>query len=668
MPDQGKALPKRLFGLLQMPVLVPRQNAEGRVQVEPDVLDERRGHLHAIDREPLGLVEQRELRRLQALEGRDERFGPLVAPGHERGWRLHAAAPPPADAGQGTHQRDHDAAEQAVAIARTARWPERAGLVERGLEPSQVGFTREVQVRDALGGGPRLGRRPAAPGLGPGGLDEASEAARGGEEVLARPCGLSLHSFRIHALAYAGSRPKVSRRSRTHAMEYLLRYLSTRGHGPVSLAEALLAGPAPDGGLYLPERFVPPDRTVPGDAHPHPAGAFAEVATGVLAPYLAPDLARPALEPLLADALDFDVPSIPLDEAGPGTTLLDLTLGPSGAFKDVAAGELARLLAHLTSTAGGPPRTVLVATSGDTGGAVARAFEGLGGFRVVVLFPLDGVSPVQRRVFTAAGDNVQAIGVRGDFDACQRLARQAFADPALRVRYGLTSANSLNVGRLLPQMAYYPLAAGRLGAAGAPTFVVPSGNLGNLTAGVMAARAGLATAGFVAALNANDQFARYLAGGAAGPGDAEAATVRTLSNAMDVSRPSNLERLRALADDDPAKLSREVRAASVDDAETRRTMRGVWERRGLLIDPHTAVGVAALERLRRAGQVRGPAVVLATAHPGKFPELVREVTGQDPPTPPGLADVAERAERRVEAEPTLDALVPFLDQLAEARP
>lgn len=430
-------------------------------------------------------------------------------------------------------------------------------------------------------------------------------------------------------------------------------FSSTRGHGPVELATALIEGPAPDGGLYLPDR-VP---VLTGE----PAGsALADTATWALTGLLSPPLGLSDVGALLATALDFPVPLVRLR---PDTWALELGHGPSGAFKDVGARVLARLLQRLAPSGTGRTRTVLVATSGDTGGAVARAFHGLDGVRVVVLFPARGVSPEQRRVFTTPGGNVRAVAVEGAFDDCQALARAAFRRADLRERHALTSANSLNVGRLLPQLTYYLHAARELAAeeVAPPCFVVPSGNLGNLTAALLASRMGLRHAGLVAALNANDVLRRYLAGE---DPCMETPTVATLSNAMDVARPSNLERLRALTGDDRRRLGDEIEAYAVTDAETRRTMARLADEHGYLADPHTAVAFAALDRAREAGRRagRGPAVVLSTAHPGKFPDLVRDVTGRTPPAPPGLRGLAEGPEHVTTIDPRLTALEAVLSE------
>ncbi|HSG50132.1 MAG TPA: threonine synthase [Longimicrobiales bacterium] len=392
---------------------------------------------------------------------------------------------------------------------------------------------------------------------------------------------------------------------------------STRGGEPVPFLEAVDRGLAPDGGLYLPVSW-PRLPEPPADLGP----ALADTAAWA-APLLL-DGVLPAAEMagLARDALDFPVPREPVDER---ISLLELFHGPTLAFKDVGARFLARLWSR---TARRSPRTVLVATSGDTGGAVAQACHGLPGIRVAVLFPAGRVSGMQRRQFTTLGDNVLAVAVDGPFDQCQALAKAALADPGLVTAHGLTSANSINIGRLVPQVFYYLhlarlLGWGRGDGASAPV-IVPSGNLGNVTAGVLASRAGAPLGPLVAACNANDALVRYLSDGRT----RHVRVVPSLSTAMDVGEPSNLERLVALfgSHDD---LKQALAAVSVSDDETRRTIRWGWERGGVHLDPHTAVGVAAALREPWAG---GPATVLATAHPAKFARVVAEASGA-PVTP-----------------------------------
>jgi threonine synthase len=334
--------------------------------------------------------------------------------------------------------------------------------------------------------------------------------------------------------------------------------------------------------------------------------------------------------------------------------------GPTKAFKDVGARFMARLVPCLR---GGEDAslTVLVATSGDTGGAVASAFHRQAGIRVVVLFPEGGVSEYQRRQMTTLGGNVRALSVRGSFDDCQTMVKAAFRDPAVRVRHSLTSANSINVARLLPQALYYVLAASLLPRArgewpeAPPHFVVPSGNLGNLCAGLLAARAGVPTSGFTAAVNANRAFAEFLAGGQFRPRP----SVATRSSAMDVGAPSNLERIRWLFGGDDSALRRAVQGESVDDMAAARCIRIVFEEHGYLLDPHSAVGFEAARR--RALGAGLPVVVLATAHPGKFPTAVEAAIGCPMPEPARLHAADQDKEYMTRIHATKAALVDALD-------
>ncbi|HLV12259.1 MAG TPA: threonine synthase [Trueperaceae bacterium] len=407
-------------------------------------------------------------------------------------------------------------------------------------------------------------------------------------------------------------------------------FRSTRGLAPeVSFEEALLAGLAPDGGLYLPTELPASDGTWREATHP------AEVAAAVLPPLLG--LEAGEVEAVFREALDFPLPVVSL---APGLHVLELFHGPTAAFKDVGARAMARLMDRALARRG-ESATVLVATSGDTGGAVADAFAGLGAVRVAVLFPRGQVSDVQEAQLTAVRPGVTAYAVEGTFDDCQRLVKGALVDERL-ADLRLSTANSINVGRLLPQVVYYLWAAVALRRAGVerdPWFVVPSGNLGNLTAGLLAAQLGPLTARFVAAHNANDYFVRFLAG-AAEP-HAFAGSVRTLSNAMDVGGPSNFERLYAARGYGLRDL---VTGQAVSDAATLERMRETHADLGYLACPHTAVGLEAAHRERLGGR-GGPAVVLATAHPAKFPDTVARATGVVPPPHPGLARF-ERAEKR----------------------
>lgn len=406
-----------------------------------------------------------------------------------------------------------------------------------------------------------------------------------------------------------------------------MRYASTRGGGSaVAAGEAMLAGLAPDGGLYHPERLPSLD---PGD-FPHGAG-LAGVARVILAPFLEGDPLAQALPEICAEALDFPVP---VRDLGDGLNVLELFHGPTAAFKDVGARFLAACLARIAPAESGP-RTVLVATSGDTGGAVAAAFHRRPGFRVVVLYPGGRVSDRQEAQLTAWGDNVQALRVAGDFDDCQRMVKAAFADPALRAAAGLTSANSINVGRLLPQMSYYAMASLALSRRHGrePGFVVPTGNLGNALACLWARRCGLPIGPVVLATNANDAVARFFAGEPWQPRP----TRRTLASAMDVGNPSNMERLFHLAGDE-AGARREAASIAVDDEAIRDAIREGPARYGEVWCPHTATAVKAWETLPPAARDR-PWVVVATAHPAKFEDVVEPLVGREVPPPPALASL-----------------------------
>lgn len=409
-------------------------------------------------------------------------------------------------------------------------------------------------------------------------------------------------------------------------------FVSTRGAGPATFAQALLQGLAPDGGLYVP---VEPSSW--GTERP-PAGAgFQETARWAARHMLAGAAEPDVLDRIAAEALDFPVPLV---EVEPGVFVMELFHGPSMAFKDVGARFMARAMAALAGP--GPTRTVLVATSGDTGGAVAAAFHGLAGYRVVALFPRAGISERQRRQMTTLGGNVLAVAVEGTFDDCQRLAKGSFADDSLREACRLTSANSINIGRLVPQAFYYLHAAATLGWDAAPaTLVVPSGNLGNLCAGLLAHLGGMPAAGFLAATNRNRAFVDWIETGSS----SARPSLPTLSNAMDVGDPSNLERIRWLYGDDVGRLRAHVRGDAVDDDQTRDCIRQVHARTGYVLDPHAAVAWRAMERARHQGP--GPWVVLATAHPWKFPEVVEPLTGTTLTAPRGLAARLGGAEHEV---------------------
>ena len=427
----------------------------------------------------------------------------------------------------------------------------------------------------------------------------------------------------------------------------MLRLVSTRGRdqAPVGFDDALLRGLAPDGGLYVPVE----EPTLPSDWRQ--AGSLVDLAARVVPAWLGD---HDALAPLLRDALSFPVPLV---EIGPDRFVLEVFHGPTLSFKDVGARTMARLMSRVLERRG-EALTILVATSGDTGSAVADGFAGLDAIDVVLLFPRGMVSGVQERQLAAPRPGVRTFSVEGTFDDCQRLVKEAFVDPDLS-DLRLSSANSINIGRLLPQTLYYLWGSLQLRDLGVDperaAYCVPSGNLGNLTAGILAHRAGMPATGFVAAHNRNDFFPAWLA--REREPFAFQATVQTPSNAMDVGAPSNFERLHALLGDDARRL---VWGSVVDDGTTLDRIR-IEAEGGYLACPHTAVGLEAAERYRASVGHAGPIVTVATAHPAKFPDVMERALGRTGPTSPRLASLPAPAATSP-LEPTLDALRSVLRQ------
>jgi threonine synthase len=429
-----------------------------------------------------------------------------------------------------------------------------------------------------------------------------------------------------------------------------MRFITTRGRAPAaSLEFALFDGMAPDGGLYVPEALDP----WPADEIARlPRRTLTEIAFRVLRPFTR-DLDAATFEAVVVEALNFPVPLVRVEA---DVFALELFHGPTLAFKDVGARVMARLMAALHD--GGDPTNVLVATSGDTGGAVAHAFYRVPHMRVVVLYPAGRVSPTQEAQLTmfngVAGSNVRAYAVDGSFDDCQTLVKAAFADEDYLRRVRLTSANSINIGRLLPQMVYYFEAIADLGRQrpGAPPPVVatPSGNFGNLTAGLMAKRLGLPIHRFVAATNVNDVVPEYLATGLF----QARASIRTIANAMDVGNPSNFERMLWLYGKEVEAMRRDVVGSRHEDAEVRATIKRVYEEHGYLLDPHGAIGYLGVRG--QVGQAGRAGIFLATAHPAKFGEIVEPIIGRPIDMPPPLAEAMRAAGHLMPLPADLDAV------------
>ena len=406
--------------------------------------------------------------------------------------------------------------------------------------------------------------------------------------------------------------------------------LSTRGIAPpASISDAIAAGLAPDGGLYMPEtlpRFTPTD--FDGDA------TLAQVGKRLLRPFFAGDVLEGELDAICDAAFAIDPPLRAFGETN--DYILELFHGATAAFKDYGAGFLAAALAALPR--GDKPLTIVVATSGDTGAAVGAAFHRKPGVRVAILYPDGRVSPRQAHQLGCFGDNVRAFRVAGSFDDCQRLVKTLLSDAAFKQEVPLGSANSISLGRLLPQMAYYAHASlAHWRASGRPlNFVVPTGNLGNALACFLARRMGLPIGELVLANNANDALAKFFEGGDYAPQP----SIATLANAMDVGAPNNFERLQWL-EPDAASLRAQLSAESVGDDAIRATIVDTWKRYGETVCPHTACAVRVLQRLRTRG-VDGDWAAVSTAHPAKFPEVVEPLIGQEVPLPPALATMLER--------------------------
>jgi threonine synthase len=424
-------------------------------------------------------------------------------------------------------------------------------------------------------------------------------------------------------------------------------FRSSRGEAPpCTFSEALLHGLAPDGGLYVPIRWPHLSAAdFAGDA------GLAARATRLLAPFLTGDPLGVQLAAIAGEALDFPAPLVPLDEHG-RLAVLELFHGPTAAFKDFGARFLAACFARIRA---GDNRTltILVATSGDTGGAVAAAFHGRPGVEVAVLFPKGLVSPTQERQLSCWGGNVRSFAVRGTFDDCQRLVKAAFRDAELAARRLLSSANSINLGRLLPQSSYYAATSFEVWRRyGEPaSFIIPSGNLGNALACLWARQVGLPIGEVLLAHNANRTVPDFLASGEWRPRP----SVATLASAMDVGDPSNMERLRALYPQLRA-LRGAVSACSVSDAEIRARIRAGYEQYGQIWCPHTATAAEAWERLTAARRRERRWVLVATAHAAKFREIVEPLIGREVPMPQTLARLFARPVHCVEIDATLAAL------------
>jgi len=422
-------------------------------------------------------------------------------------------------------------------------------------------------------------------------------------------------------------------------MSGILFHSTNRQSPPVNLREALLQGQAPDRGLYFPEKF--PQLSL-DEITAFAKLPYHEVAFRVLSKYTGGIIPDADLAAMCRDAYNF---SIPLEVIYDRVFLMRLDQGPTASFKDFAAQMMARLFGRFLRE-DGRQVTILTATSGDTGSAVAHAFHKIPGVRVIVLFPITEVSESQRKLMTTLRDNVRTVAIDGKFDDCQAMVKQAFSDPALK-HIPLSSANSINIGRLLPQSVYYIYAASRLAQPGEPiVFSIPSGNFGDMMGSVVARQMGLPVRKIIASVNDNDAFPKFLASGVY---QKISPSRNSVSNAMNVGHASNLARLVAVyggqmdetgrihQQPDLAAMRRDLFSTSVSDARTVAGIRDFWSRFKLLLEPHGAVawqGFLDWNAVESLGDA--PAVIVETANPAKFPEEVEKVVGWPPDVPENM--------------------------------
>jgi threonine synthase len=426
-------------------------------------------------------------------------------------------------------------------------------------------------------------------------------------------------------------------------------FYSTNKTAPeVELADALLTGQAPDRGLYMP-KMIP--QIGPEEIHLLRKKSYPEIAQAVLSKFVSPTLSKKRLLPLCQDAYCFDVP---LEQIFERRYVMRLDRGPTASFKDFAAQMMARMFGVILEDKK-RKLIILTATSGDTGSAIAHAFYKVPNIKVMVLFPPSEVSNRQRKQMTTLGHNVTIVGINGKFDDCQALVKRAFADMALQ-ELNLTSANSINIGRLLPQIVYYIYAYAKLSKDGEPiVFSIPSGNFGNMMGALLAKKMGLPIQRLIIATNSNDEVPKFLKQGTY---QKIVPSRVCISNAMNVGHPSNFARVIDLyggwmdevgiihKKPDIEKMCRDLWSVSIDDDETRSTIQQVWKTHRLLLEPHGAVGWAGLERFVREEKVSADTLMVSveTAHPAKFPEEIERLLSFSPEAPESLTALEKKEE------------------------
>ncbi len=416
-----------------------------------------------------------------------------------------------------------------------------------------------------------------------------------------------------------------------------MKYYSTNRQSPVvDFKEATLKGQAPDKGLYFPESIPVLDRSWLKDFKKIPKE---ELGYQIMYPYVGSTISADALRSIINETLSFDFPLVQLEEH---IYVLELFHGPTLAFKDVGARFMSRCLGYFSNYKTSKT-IVLVATSGDTGGAVANGFLNVEGVEVIILYPAGKVSKVQELQLTTCGNNVTALRIHGSFDDCQQIVKEAFMDEELNKVLQLTSANSINIARWLPQQLYYFLALQQWKEVVPPVMAVPSGNLGNIAAGLLGKKSGLEIAQFIAACNVNDTVTDFLNVGIHTPKKMQI----TISNAMDVGNPSNLIRIIEMYQGDLSLLSSDLRSSMQTDDTTIEAIRSVYQQYNYILDPHAAVGYSAMKSLLKKGE---KGILLATAHPVKFPETVEKIIEKPLPIPASIASLFDTSQKMIDME------------------
>lgn len=404
-----------------------------------------------------------------------------------------------------------------------------------------------------------------------------------------------------------------------------MKFISTHHDAkPVDFKEALMHGLAPDGGLYIPEKFPPIDHHLLKNLA---EASIFELGDKIMGNFL-PEIPAHSLNAMIHHTLSFPIPLHPLEK---DVFLLEVFHGPTLSFKDVGARFMSQALSYYLQQQN-KQLIIMVATSGDTGSAIANAFHNTPNIHVYVLYPSKKITLLQEQQMTTLGNNIHALEVEGTFDDCQKLVKQALLDKDIRAHHDLTTANSINIARLLPQMIYHSWGICQLQrnhSLSDPVLVVPSGNLGNLTAAIYAKAIGFPIHHFLAATNVNSVFPRYVNSGKFTPEPSK----QSLSNAMDVGNPSNFARVLAFYHNSHQKLTQAVKSISISDDETLTEIRRVYDTTGYIMDPHTAVGMAASKNARDGN----PIIITATAHPAKFPEVIKKALGFDIELPERLA-------------------------------